>query len=74
LEWMFCGPILRLMDILIVPFRMIAVAVWSLSVLLGFNYVAQAEDQPVFSKTTVDLGIVVSDLKQAANFTLKLLE
>lgn len=68
---MFCGPILRFMAILVIPFRMISVAGWSLSVFLGFNYVAQAEDQPVFSKTTVDLGIVVSDLKQAAKFYIE---
>ena len=28
----------------------------------------QAEDKPVFSKVTVDLGIVVSDLNKAAEF------
>ena len=68
---MFCGPILRFMAILVIPFRMISVLGWSLSVFLGFNYVAQAEDQPVFSKATVDLGIVVSDLKQAAKFYIE---
>jgi|TARA_B100001250_G_scaffold413221_1_gene446650 predicted enzyme related to lactoylglutathione lyase len=59
------------MAILVIPFRMISVVGWSLSVFLGFNYVAQAEDQPVFSKATVDLGIVVSDLKQAAKFYIE---
>ena len=49
----------------------ISVSVWSLSFFLGFNYIAQAEDQPVFSKKTVDLGIVVSDLKQAAKFYIE---
>ncbi|MBP97468.1 hypothetical protein CMK18_16075, partial [Candidatus Poribacteria bacterium] len=68
LECIFLGSIIRFMTI---TSRIISVSVWSLSFFLGFNYIAQAEDQSVFSKKTVDLGIVVSDLKQAAKFYIE---
>ena len=50
------------------PFKMIAVSACALLALFGFNYSAQADEKSVFTKATIDLGIVVSDLDEAAKF------
>jgi len=44
------------------------VALLSLAQFFGSGVTVQAEDKPVFSKVTVDLGIVVSDLDKSAKF------
>ena len=51
-----------------IPFKMIAVLACALLALFGFNYSAQADEKSVFTKATIDLGIVVSDLDKAAKF------
>ena len=47
-----------------VPFKMIAASACVLLALFGFNYSAQSDEKSVFTKATIDLGIVVSDLDE----------
>ena len=48
--------------------KVLVVAALTLAAFFGLSVSIQAEDKPVFSKVTVDLGIVVSDLDKAAKF------
>ena len=48
--------------------RVVFAAALSLATFFGSGTSVQAEDKPVFSKVTVDLGIVVSDLDKTAKF------
>ena len=48
--------------------RIIVLFAFSLAFGFGFNTTSKGEDTPVFSKTVVDLGIVVSDLEESAKF------
>jgi lactoylglutathione lyase len=56
------------MDSLFSSRRICAVAALTFVSLIGLSTSARAEDKPVFSKVTVDLGIVVSDLDKSAKF------
>ena len=48
--------------------RITVLFAFSLAFGFGFNTTSKGEDTPVFSKTVVDLGIVVSDLEESAKF------
>ncbi len=56
------------MDTRFSSLRITVLFAFSLTFGFGFNATSKGEDIPVFSKTVVDLGIVVSDLEVSAKF------